>query len=65
VAYKVYKELERQLKAKNSELSPERAIEIAKGIYTVKICLPTTNQTVSKTIILNGSQQNLVNLFDS
>lgn len=64
VAYKVYKELERQLKAKNTDLSPERAIEIAKGIYTVKICLPTTNQSVSKTIILNESQQNLVNLFD-
>ena len=64
VAYKVYKELERQLKAKNSGLSPEKAIEIAKGIYTVKMELPTSNQTISKTLVLNESQQNLVKLFD-
>jgi len=37
VAYKVYKELERQLKEKNSDLSPEKAIEIAKTIYSIKM----------------------------
>ena len=57
----VYNELGRQLKAKDCELSPERAIEIAKWIYTVKIGLPTANQAVSKTIILNESRQNPVN----
>jgi transposase len=36
VAYKVYKELERQLKELQSALSPEKAIEIAKTIYQVK-----------------------------
>ncbi len=35
VAYKIYKELERQLKELNTELSPEKAIEIAKTIYCI------------------------------
>jgi transposase len=35
-AYKIYKELERQLKEKKSKLSPEQAIEIAKTIYALK-----------------------------
>ncbi|WP_221936580.1 IS1634 family transposase, partial [Litoribacter populi] len=63
VAYKVYKELERLLKEKQSELSPEKAIDIAKGIYTVRVTIPSSQQTVSKTIILNESQRKLADLF--
>ena len=37
VAYKIYKELERQLKEKKSNLSPEQAIEIAKTIYKIQV----------------------------
>jgi len=33
VAYKIYMELQRQLKEKKSELNPEKAIEIAKTIF--------------------------------
>ncbi|WP_221936607.1 IS1634 family transposase, partial [Litoribacter populi] len=63
VAYKVYKELERLLKEKQSDLSPEKAIDIAKGIYTVRVTIPSSQQTVSKTIILNESQRKLADLF--
>ena len=64
VAYKVYKELERQLKEKKSILSPEKAIEIAKTIYSIKIKTPTHKEEVSKTILLTEEQKTLANLFD-
>ena len=61
VAYKVYKELERQLKLFNAELSPEKAIEIAKTIYQVKATVK--GNTVSQTLLLNQEQQKLAKLF--
>jgi transposase len=42
VAYKVYKELERQLKVKGSRWSVEQVIEIAETIYSVKVRNPAT-----------------------
>lgn len=63
VAYKVYKELERQLKEKNAEISPEQAIEIAKTIYSVKIVTPKQKQVLSKTIVVTGEQKYLAKLF--
>jgi len=63
-AYKVYKELERLLKIKNSELSPEKAIDIAKTIYSVKIETPLNKESISKTLILNKEQQILCDLFN-
>jgi transposase len=62
-AYKIYKELERQLKLKQSDLSPEKAIEIAKTINQIKIIHPVTKEQFSKTLILKEEQQNLANLF--
>ena len=43
-ACKVYKELERQLKIKKSELSPEKAIDILKTIYGITIQLPQSKK---------------------
>ena len=63
-AYKVYKELERQLKQKESKLSPEKAIDIAKTIYAVKIVHPITKCITYSTIIKTGEQLNLAKLFD-
>ena len=63
VAYKVYKELERQLREKKSVLSPEKAIEIAKTIYSIKVKDPITQVQVSKTILLTQEQKLLANLF--
>lgn len=63
VAYKVYKELERQLKNKNSNLSPEKAIEIAKSIYSIQLKTPRNKQRISKVIILTEDQKYLTELF--
>lgn len=63
VAYKVYKELERQLRVKNADISPEKAIEIAKTIYLIKVRTPRNNHLVSKTILLNDEQKYLAELF--
>lgn len=63
VAYKVYKELERQLSEKGSKLSPQRAIEIAKGIYTIEMQLKTSGKKLRKTLFLNESQQKLAKMF--
>jgi transposase len=64
VAYKVYKELERQLVEKQADLSPQKALEIAKGIYTVEIQLKSTGKKVKKTLLLNESQQKLAKMFE-
>jgi transposase len=63
VAYKVYKELERQLNEKEAKLSPQKAIEIAKGIYTVEIQLKSTGKKLRKTLLLNESQKKLAKMF--
>ena len=58
------KELERQFVAKKSNLSPEKAFEIAKTIYSIKIKTPNINEVVTKTILLTNDQKMLVNPFD-
>lgn len=63
VAYKVYKELERQLSQKQSDLSPEKAIEIAKTIYAIKVVTPLNKEEIHQTLILNEEQKMLANLF--
>jgi transposase len=64
VAYKIYKELERQLKNKQAALSPEKAIDIAKTIYAVKIKHPVTNEVTYMTHIKSEEQKNLSKLFN-
>jgi len=62
VAYKVYKELERQLKEMQSTISPEKAIEIAKTIYQVKA--NTQNREVSHIMLITDEQKNLAQIFN-
>ncbi len=62
VSYKVYKELERQLKEKKTSLSPEKAIEIAKTIYQVKA--NTKNGEVKHMLLLSEEQKELARLFN-
>jgi len=64
VAYKVYKELERQLKQKNAQISCEQAIEIAKSIYAVEFTDPANGNTYKETLLLNEEQNQLAKLFD-
>lgn len=63
-AYKIYKELERQLKVKNVGLSPEKAIDILKTIYEITITTPYSKQKQSRLHMPNDEQQNLLKLFD-
>jgi transposase len=62
VAYKVYKELERILKIKQSHLSPEKAIDIAKTIY--KITVNSGKEIVHHTMLLTKEQKYLADLFN-
>ena len=64
VAYKVYKELERQLKEKSSDLSAEKAIEIAKTIYALKVKHPITGEITRTVHIKSEEQVRLAKLFD-
>lgn len=61
-AYKVFKELERQLKLKKVDLSAEKAINIAKTIYQIKA--ETNNTIVEHLLLLTPEQQFLANSFD-
>ena len=63
-AYKVYKELERQLKEKKSLLSVNKAIEIAENIMEITISLPQTGKTLTKTLLLTDEQKQLNTIFD-
>lgn len=64
VAYKVYKELERQLKEKRSDLSPEKVIEILQSIYQIEIKNPISGKITKKTIILTDEHRKIQALFD-
>ena len=63
VAYKVIK-LERQLKELQSEISPEKAIDIAKTIYSIKAIKPKSKELFEKTLLLNDEQNLLARLFN-
>lgn len=62
-AYKIYKELERLLKIKKTNLSPEKAIEIAKSIYQIK-ARSDNGQELTHTLIINENQKYLAELFN-
>lgn len=64
VAYKVYKELERQLVEKKAGLSPEKAIDIAKTIYCIKVITPNAKEVIFKHLYLTEEQRQLAKLFD-
>jgi transposase len=64
VAYKVYKELERQLKEKKSKLSPEKIIEILQSIYQIEIFNENTNEIVKHNLILSEEHLKIKNLFN-
>jgi len=63
-AYKVYKELERQLKEKGSKLSAEKVIDIAKTIFVISIQNPANKHIEEEILILNEEQLEIKKLFD-
>lgn len=64
VAYKVYKELERQLKEKKSNLSAEKVIEIIQSIYQIQINTPNINETLNHKLLLTEEHKIIAKLFD-
>ena len=62
-SYKLYKELERQLKIKGSELSIEHALSIMKTIYQVDVVLPKAKKDVKIIFPLNLEQKALLKNF--
>jgi transposase len=63
VAYKVYKELERQLKELKVGISPEKAIEIVKTIYCIKAVKPKSNEPFERILLLTEEQKLLGKCF--
>jgi transposase len=64
VAYKVYKELDRILKISGIHLSVDKVINIAKTITTLKIQLPASGETLTKTMLLTTKHKVIEPLFD-
>jgi transposase len=64
VAYKVYKELERILKINGINLSVDKVLNIAKTITTLKIKLPTSGETLTKTMLITQKHKSIKQLFD-
>lgn len=62
-ACKIYKELERQLKQKKSDLSAEKAIGILKTVYRLTITTPYSNTKYSRLLIKTEEQSQLLGLF--
>jgi transposase len=63
VAYKVYKELERQLELLNAPFKASKAIAIAESIFQIEIKTPHSNELIKKTLLLNEEQKILAKLF--
>lgn len=63
VAYKVYKELERQLKVMKSDLSPEKVIEITQSIFEIEAKSPD-NKTYTKRLLISEEHLKIQKLFD-
>lgn len=63
-AYKLYKELERQLTAKKSETTVERALDLLKTIYLIKVKMPKSSKMKSILFAEDEAQQQLLRIFD-
>ena len=63
-AYKVYKELERQLLEKKSSISIAKAIEIAENIFEISMETPFTKERVKRLLLLTDEQKLLAKIFE-
>jgi transposase len=64
VAYKIYKELERQLLLLKSPIKVQKAIEIAESIFQIEIQTPKTKTIIKKTLLLNDEQKQLAKILN-
>lgn len=63
-AYKVYKELERVMKASCINMSVDKVLDIAKTITTIKMKLPKSGNTMTRTMLLTQRHRSIAQLFD-
>jgi len=63
-SYKLYKEFERLLKIKKSELSTEQALTVVKTIYQADIILPKAKKKVKVLLPLSLEQKTLLENFN-
>jgi transposase len=63
-ACKIYKELERQLKVKQCQLSPEQVIDILKTIYQITLKTPYSQNIHHRLILKTDEQKLVINLFN-
>lgn len=63
VALKVYKELERMLKATDIRMSVDKVLALAQTIVTIQVQLPQNKEVMSKTMIMKRHQR-IAKLFD-
>ena len=64
VAYKVYKELERILKLSGINMSVDKVLNTAKTITTIKVRLPASGETLTKTMLLTKKHKMIELLFE-
>jgi transposase len=62
-AYKIYKELERQLKAKKLNWSPEQVIDITNSIFSITVEMPYSKTWETKLHLPNKEQRDLWEAF--
>ncbi len=63
-SYKLYKEFERQLKEKQTGLSPEKALDVLKSIYGIKTILPVSNKPIDIVMAKSQEQMDLLSAFN-
>lgn len=63
IAFKVYKELERIIKLNGIKLSVDKVLYIAKTITTIKVRLPQSGETYTKTMLLTPLQKSIETLI--
>jgi len=64
ICFVAYKELERILKVSGINLSVDKVLNIAKTITTLKIKLPISGETMTKTMLLTAKHNSIAKLFD-
>lgn len=65
VALKVYKELERLLKAAHCPYSVENILKIAETIVTLEIARPENNDTITRTLCITPEERDIAYLIDT
>ena len=63
VAFKVYKELERILKLRGMDMSVDKVLAIAKTITTIKVRLPLSGETMTRTLLITEKQKSIAELI--